>query len=120
MSLDKRKRIGYVSSLRQAGAYGLKPTLSAGFRSQAQLWERASRHGKQRGVSVIAQTKRRVLYEREKRDSLKLNERGGNLYENKGSAFSSPWRSGNVTENKGSYALKAGMLLKRKEVDGRS
>jgi hypothetical protein len=27
--------------------------------------------------------------------------------------------SGNVIDNKASYALKAGMLLKRKEVDGR-
>jgi hypothetical protein len=50
--------------------------------------------------------------EKEKNDCLKMNERYGNVYENKGSAFPSPRLSGNVVENKGSCALKAGMLLK--------
>jgi hypothetical protein len=50
------------------------------------------------------------------RNFKKVNEQPGNLYENKGPAFSSTDRSGNVTENKGSYALKAGMLLKRQVV----
>jgi hypothetical protein len=49
-------------------------------------------------------------------ESIKMNERRGNVYENKGSAFSSPRRSGNVIENTASYALKAGMLVKRKVV----
>jgi len=44
----------------------------------------------------------------------KVNERGGNIYENKGPVFHSPRQSGNVKENKASYALKAGMLVKRK------
>jgi hypothetical protein len=39
--------------------------------------------------------------EMKKRDSSKLGERSGNVYENKGSAFPSPERSGNVCENTG-------------------
>jgi hypothetical protein len=53
-----------------------------------------------------------------KSNFLKMNDRRGNVYENKGSVFHSPPRSGNVLENKGGYALKAGILLKTKEVDG--
>ena len=45
-----------------------------------------------------------------------MNEQRGNVIENKGSAFRSPRRSGNVIENKGGYALKAGILLKTKDV----
>jgi hypothetical protein len=45
-----------------------------------------------------------------------MNDRRGNVYENKGSVFHSQPRSGNVIENKGGYALKAGMLLERKVV----
>ena len=48
-----------------------------------------------------------------------MNEQCGNVYENKGPAFGSLGLSGNVIENKGSYALKAGMLVKTKEVGGR-
>ena len=44
--------------------------------------------------------------------TLKMKERSGNVYENKGPAFSSPAGSWNVAQNKGSYALKAGMLVK--------
>ena len=40
--------------------------------------------------------------------------RFGNVYENKGPAFSNPAQTGNVIENKGCYALKPGMLLKRR------
>jgi hypothetical protein len=58
--------------------------------------------------------------EKEKSSFLKMNEQRGNVYENKGSAFRSQPRSGNVIENKGSYALKAGMLMKTKDVDGMS
>jgi hypothetical protein len=53
-------------------------------------------------------------------ESLKLNERRGNVYENKGSAFNGPGRSRNVVENKASYAQNTGMLLKRKGVIGNS
>ena len=53
--------------------------------------------------------------EREKGLS-KVKERSGNVYENKGSGLHRRERSGNVIENKGSYALKAGMLLKRQVV----
>jgi hypothetical protein len=49
-----------------------------------------------------------------------MNERGGNVYENKGSAFHSPIESWNVVENKDSYALKAGMLLKTQHVSCKS
>ena len=52
-------------------------------------------------------------------ENLKMKERRGNVYENKGPAFSNAERRGNVIENKGSYASKAGMLLKTKEVGGR-
>ena len=50
----------------------------------------------------------------------KMNERRGNVYENKGPLWKTRAGSGNVAENKGSYASKAGMSLKRKEVGGRS
>ena len=53
-------------------------------------------------------------------EDLKLKEQYGNVNENKGSVFSGPEQSGNLIENKGIYALKAGMLLKTKEVDGMS
>jgi hypothetical protein len=51
-------------------------------------------------------------------ESLKLNERRGNVYENKGPGFNGPGRSRNVVENKASYAQNAGMLLKTKGVIG--
>jgi hypothetical protein len=51
-----------------------------------------------------------------KENSLKLTERSGNVYENKGSLWKTRERSGNVYENTGSYPLKVGMLLKRKAV----
>jgi hypothetical protein len=78
----------------------------SGFRSgsQAQLWERASRQEKQREAAASAQTKGRALCGREKKDCSKVNELSGNVYENKGPAFSSLTSSGNVVENKDSYA----------------
>ena len=48
--------------------------------------------------------------------TLKVKEVSGNVYENKGSAINRRRQSANVIENKGSYALKAGMLLKKKVV----
>ena len=47
---------------------------------------------------------------------IKLKDRSGDVIENKGSCLEDRRRSGNVIGNKGSYALKAGMLLKRKVV----
>ena len=49
-------------------------------------------------------------------ESLKMNERCGNLIENKGSGLENRGQIGNIVENKGSYALKAGMLLKRNRI----
>jgi hypothetical protein len=50
--------------------------------------------------------------EEERENSPKIKEQSGNVYENKGPAFRSPFRSWNVIENKSSYALKPGILLK--------
>jgi formylglycine-generating enzyme required for sulfatase activity len=52
------------------------------------------------------------MEEKEKKNSLKLHELCGNVYENKGSAFQSSQETGNVIENTSSYAFEAGMLLK--------
>jgi hypothetical protein len=49
-------------------------------------------------------------------EDLKMKQQCGDVVENKGSGLEDRERSGNVTENKGSYALNAGMLLKRKVV----
>jgi hypothetical protein len=51
-------------------------------------------------------------------ESLKMNERRGNVAENKGSGLESGKQSGNPAQNRDSYALIAGMLLKRKVVCG--
>jgi hypothetical protein len=51
-----------------------------------------------------------------KRDSLKLTDRFGNVYENKGPLWKNRGRSRNLHENTGTYTPKAGMLLKRKIV----
>jgi hypothetical protein len=47
---------------------------------------------------------------------LKMNERRGNVVENKGSSWENREQSGNIAENKRTYAQSAGMLLKRKGV----
>jgi hypothetical protein len=59
------------------------------------------------------------LKEGERKNSLKMKERRGNVYENKGTTFSSPLGSRNVVENKGTYPHKAGILLKIKALTGR-
>jgi hypothetical protein len=46
------------------------------------------------------------------KDSSKLTEQSGDVYENKGPLWKTWGQSGNVTENKGSYSSKVGMLLK--------
>ena len=48
-----------------------------------------------------------------------LLDQSGNVVENKGGLWKKPDQSANLIENKGSYALKAGMLLKRKVVGRR-
>ena len=48
----------------------------------------------------------------QRKNSSKMNEQRGNLYENKGQASRSLLHSGNVVENRDSYPLKPGMLLK--------
>jgi hypothetical protein len=53
-------------------------------------------------------------------ENLKMNEQRGNVIENKGPRLENRKGSLNVTENKGSYALKAGMLLKRQVVSVRA
>jgi hypothetical protein len=50
--------------------------------------------------------------EEERKNSLKMNDRSGKVYENKGPVFRSPGRSWNLIENKDGYALKPGILLK--------
>jgi hypothetical protein len=51
-------------------------------------------------------------------EDLKLNERCGNIFENKRPSLDNRQASGNVIENKWTYAQNAGMLLKRKGVIG--
>ena len=53
---------------------------------------------------------------RKQKDSSKMQEQSGNVYENKGPGFHGPTKSGNVIENKDTYEFKAGMLLKSKVV----
>ncbi|MGO8735554.1 MAG: hypothetical protein ACLQVM_22475 [Terriglobia bacterium] len=52
-------------------------------------------------------------------EDAKMNERRGNVYENKGPHVKNRKKSGNVTENKGSYATDTGISLKRNGVSGR-
>jgi hypothetical protein len=49
-------------------------------------------------------------------EDIKLNDRSGNVIENKGSGLEDRQGGGNVIENKASYALKTGMSLKRQVV----
>jgi hypothetical protein len=52
-----------------------------------------------------------------KKNSLKLTERRGNVYENKGPELKNQEQSRNLYENAGAYSRKARMLLKRKTVN---
>ena len=47
---------------------------------------------------------------RKQKDSSKMQEQSGNVYENKGPSFHGPTKSGNVIENKDTYEYKPGML----------
>jgi hypothetical protein len=49
-------------------------------------------------------------------EDLKLKEQCGNVYENNGLGFSSSTRGGNVAEKKGSYAVKAVISVKEKDL----
>jgi hypothetical protein len=53
-------------------------------------------------------------------ENLRMNDRCGNVAENKGSASDNRVRSGNVAANKYSYPQNTEMLLKTQEVDGMS
>jgi hypothetical protein len=46
----------------------------------------------------------------------KLNERTGNLYENKGPLWKTQERNGNLAENKGTYGPYPGILLKTNDL----
>jgi hypothetical protein len=52
-------------------------------------------------------------------EDAKMNERRGNVYENKGTCVENREKSGNVTENKGSYATNTVISSKRYGVSGR-
>jgi hypothetical protein len=80
--------------------------------------EVSKRGEKPEKLPFLMRTPSPLSAENEKTSFLKMNERRGNVYENKGSVSHSQPRSGNVIENKGGYALKAGMLVKKKDVDG--
>jgi hypothetical protein len=49
-----------------------------------------------------------------KKNSSKVNEQRGNVYENKGPLWKTGWKSGNVIENKASCALKGGNVVEKK------
>jgi hypothetical protein len=49
-------------------------------------------------------------------ERIKLNERTGNFYENKGPLWKTWERTGNVVENKGTYGPAAGILLKTQDL----
>jgi hypothetical protein len=88
--------------------------------AQIQLRERPEQHKKRENCQASFGQHVGSGVETKERDSSKFGKRSGNVYENKGSVFHGREESENVTENKDSYALKAGMLLKRKDVGGRS
>jgi len=88
--------------------------------AQIQLRERSEEHKKRENPQASFGQDVGSGVEMKERDSSKFGELCGNVYENKGPVFHGRDESGNVVENKGSYAVKAGMLLKRKDVGGRS
>jgi hypothetical protein len=49
---------------------------------------------------------------KEEKNSLKLSDQCGNVFENKGRLWKTWGRTGNVIENKGTYTSQARMLLK--------
>jgi hypothetical protein len=65
--------------------------------------------------SAAAQNKP-FFTQKARENSLKLKERSGNVYENKGPLRNTRERSGNVVENKVTYRHNPGMLLKTKEL----
>jgi hypothetical protein len=84
--------------------------------AQIQLRERSEQHKKRENSQASFGQDVGSSVEMKERDSSKLGERHGNVYENKGSFFHGREEIGNVIENKASYALKARMLLKRKGI----
>ena len=81
-------------------------------RSAAHFRKRPKRGKKPGEVPGFRWTRSPFSEEEERKNSLKMNDRRANVYENKGPAFQGLQKSGNVIENKDSYALKPGMLLK--------
>ena len=81
-------------------------------RSAAHFRKRPKRGKKPGEVPGFRWTRSPFSQEEERENSPKIKEQSGNVYENKGPAFRSPFRSWNVIENKSSYALKPGILLK--------
>jgi len=91
MSLDNKKRVGYITAcVRQAlMASRQHPQQDSGARIQEHSGNVLA--GRQTpGGLCFAQTKGRVLCQREKKDFSKVGERRGNVYENKGPALRSP------------------------------
>jgi len=83
----------------------------AGFRCQVSRVSRSIKiGGGQTGQDVAWVEGRRTKV------TSKSDEQRGNVFENKGPLWKTWPRSGNVIENKGSYAAKAGMLLKIKDL----
>jgi hypothetical protein len=62
----------------------------------------SKRDEKPANCPAAPETKSLLLPEKQKENSSKLNERRGNVYENKGLVWKTRERSGNVYENKGS------------------
>jgi len=60
--------------------------------------------------------KKPVVAGEARKNSLKLNERSGNIYENKRALWKNGELSWYVYENKSTYPLKAGILLKIKDL----
>ena len=70
-------------------------------------------------AAVRTPTATGVAWKEARKNSSKMNDRRGNVYENKGPQWKTCARGWNVIENKDSYALEAGISLKRKELGGR-
>jgi len=68
--------------------------------------EHPKRGQKPRRLPFFRRTRSPFLEEKEENDSLKMNERCGNVIENKGPHLEDRRRSGNVYENKGDPSIK--------------
>jgi hypothetical protein len=80
------------------------------------LWRTCQVRRKGRKDSCSATDNKSEPRRERKKEFLKMNDRRGNVYENKGPLWKTGWQSWNVIENKGTYEFKARMLLKRQVV----